>query len=81
MTLKLLTSFFRSAGEPGKPGYGRDGRDGERGPPGVHGQPGVPGPPGPAGQTGYCDPSSCNLSAGAAHQSLKDSNLKGPGGN
>uniref|UniRef100_A0A671SBV6 Collagen, type IX, alpha 1b n=1 Tax=Sinocyclocheilus anshuiensis TaxID=1608454 RepID=A0A671SBV6_9TELE len=68
-------------GEPGKPGYGQDGRDGERGPPGAPGQPGVPGPPGSAGPPGYCDPSACNLSAGAAHQSLKDSSMKGPGGN
>eukprot|EP00064_Thunnus_orientalis_P000662 superscaffoldBa00000036_g663 len=57
-------------GEPGKPGYGQDGRDGQRGPPGVPGQPGVPGPPGAAGPNGYCDPSACNLQAGAAQQSL-----------
>uniref|UniRef100_A0A8C1QN65 Thrombospondin-like N-terminal domain-containing protein n=1 Tax=Cyprinus carpio TaxID=7962 RepID=A0A8C1QN65_CYPCA len=68
-------------GEPGKPGYGQDGRDGERGPPGAPGQPGVPGPPGSAGPPGYCDPSACNLSAGAAQQSLEDSSIKGPGGN
>uniref|UniRef100_A0A3Q4AYR2 Thrombospondin-like N-terminal domain-containing protein n=1 Tax=Mola mola TaxID=94237 RepID=A0A3Q4AYR2_MOLML len=65
-------------GEPGKPGYGQDGQDGQRGPPGVPGQPGVPGPPGAAGPNGYCDPSACNLQAGAAHQSL---DMKGPTGN
>lgn len=69
---------FMIVGEPGKPGYGRDGRDGQRGPPGVPGQPGVPGPPGAAGPNGYCDPSACNLQAGAAHQSL---DVKGPAGN
>ena len=65
-------------GEPGLPGYGQDGRDGQRGRPGTPGQPGVPGPPGSAGPNGYCDPSACNLQAGAAHQSL---DVKGPAGN
>lgn len=65
-------------GEPGKAGYGQDGRDGQRGPPGVPGQPGVPGPPGSAGLNGYCDPSACNLQAGALQQSL---DVKGPAGN
>lgn len=72
------TMSFVITGEPGKPGYGQDGRDGQRGPPGVPGQPGVPGPPGAAGPNGYCDPSACNLQAGAAHQSL---DVKGPAGN
>ena len=69
---------FMIPGEAGKPGYGQEGRDGQRGPPGTHGQHGVPGPPGAAGPNGYCDPSSCNLQAGAAHQSL---DVKGPAGN
>lgn len=38
----------------------------------------MPGPPGPAGPNGYCDPSACNLQAGAAQQSL---DVKGPAGN
>lgn len=67
-----------NTGEPGKPGYGQDGRDGQRGRPGVPGLPGVPGPPGAHGLNGYCDPSACNLQAGAAHQSL---DVKGPAGN
>lgn len=74
----IIKVHFVITGEPGKPGYGRDGRDGQRGPPGVPGQPGVPGPPGAAGPNGYCDPSACNLQAGAAHQSL---DVKGPAGN
>lgn len=75
---KHSTINFTTTGEPGRPGYGRDGRDGQRGPPGVPGQPGVPGSPGAAGPNGYCDPSACNLQAGAAHQSL---DVKGPAGN
>lgn len=67
-----------NTGEPGKPGFGQDGRDGHRGRPGVPGLPGVPGPPGAHGLNGYCDPSACNLQAGAAQQSL---DVKGPAGN
>lgn len=75
MNLLFKSSHFVIPGESGKPGYGQEGVDGQRGPPGVPGQPGVPGPPGPAGLTGYCDPSACNLQAGAVVD------VKGPPGN